>query len=500
VDLKAAAQTADPAVRRTAFTKILSVNQRPACIAELIIAAQPSGSVIWSELKKVTQTLQQNGSSAATSGSTSLASKPLTSQVLAFASDYGALTQSTSGQTTTVSGSLDGIPTALEAHSGGLFTECAARIIRDAPCVPTGLFDTLGRVSYSVALNSNSGSSVTGSAQGPPSGTAQLATLNSTVNTFAVGQITGKVVILQPKVKYENLTKALQSLASKSPFDTTSKQFIQAFTVLRDYQTDAGNAFTAWQTTAVNALSGATAQDIVERWLQQGPGLVVALTTAYSSGKLAPSAGQIFEAALSFASAWANYDANERTFYNAQLTSKPVLSFEYDDNRPTDQPSNSVFRLIYNQTAAGWTITLNGALSIYNATPSKSIPGSERLRDAQIAFEADHGLGKWGFLGTPTGSGTYYYQDQTSPAILNVNPSSPTTGVNISGLPSNATQVFAAKGPINIGQAKISFGSSGSGLRIPLAVTFSNRTELITKSVWRAQVGISYDFDSLLGK
>ena len=101
---------------------------------------------------------------------------------------------------------------------------------------------------------------------------------------------------------------------------------------------------------------------------------------------------------------------------------------------------------------------------------------------------------------TPTFSVAYYFQDQTSPAILNVTPSGPVSGVTFAGLSSNATQVFAQKGKISIGQLRISLGSSKSGLRFPIAITGSNRTELITASKLGAQIGISYDFDSLFTK
>ena len=36
-----------------------------------------------------------------------------------------------------------------------------------------------------------------------------------------------------------------------------------------------------------------------------------------------------------------------------------------------------------------------------------------------------------------------------------------------------------------------------SGVKVPVSVTYSNRTELIDKPTWRAQIGITYDFDSL---
>jgi hypothetical protein len=38
-----------------------------------------------------------------------------------------------------------------------------------------------------------------------------------------------------------------------------------------------------------------------------------------------------------------------------------------------------------------------------------------------------------------------------------------------------------------------------SSIKIALSVTWSNRTELIDNPVWRGQIGISYDLDSLFG-
>jgi hypothetical protein len=205
------------------------------------------------------------------------------------------------------------------------------------------------------------------------------------------------------------------------------------------------------------------------------------------------------QAALSFASAFAGYAAAERLFYNTQQVPKPVLSFAYNLNRPTNQPSNSVFQLIYGQTVGTkWTLTANGAVSIYNSAPSSSVPGASYLRDVQAGFEADRDLGSLWILGPATACGAYYFQYQSSPAILNVNPSQPISGITITGLPSTATQIFTQKGSINVAQLKLAFGSSKSNWKFPVSVTWSNRTELITKSTGRAQIGISYDFDSLL--
>jgi hypothetical protein len=119
--------------RKTELKKLLNVNLRPACVVELLIlpnASQATKTILWNLFKSSAKNLQQNGSTASgTSGSTNLISKNLTSHILSFASEYGAITQSTSGQTTTVNGTADGIPLALAGHTQGLFAECGANII-----------------------------------------------------------------------------------------------------------------------------------------------------------------------------------------------------------------------------------------------------------------------------------------------------------------------------------------------------------------------------------
>jgi hypothetical protein len=122
------------------------------------------------------------------------------------------------------------------------------------------------------------------------------------------------------------------------------------------------------------------------------------------------------------------------------------------------------------------------------------------FRDAQAGAELKYSFGSLTILGKSLGnaalSGTYYYQDQHSPAILNVTPGMPVAGITITGLPSTATQVFAQKGNIHIGQLRLELGS-GSSMKVPIAISYSNRTELITKPELRAQIGVSYNFDSL---
>ena len=57
--------------------------------------------------------------------------------------------------------------------------------------------------------------------------------------------------------------------------------------------------------------------------------------------------------------------------------------------------------------------------------------------------------------------------------------------------------LFTKKGPINFVQLKYGLGF-GKNVKFPIAVSWSNRTDLITHALWSAQFGVTYDFSSLL--
>ena len=97
-------------------------------------------------------------------------------------------------------------------------------------------------------------------------------------------------------------------------------------------------------------------------------------------------------------------------------------------------------------------------------------------------------------------SAALYYQYQHAPSLLNFDPLKPVPGVTFVGLPDDAKTVFATKGDIILGQVKLSLTPHESSVKVPLAVTYSNRTELIDKPTWRAQIGVTYDFDSLFAR
>jgi hypothetical protein len=150
-------------------------------------------------------------------------------------------------------------------------------------------------------------------------------------------------------------------------------------------------------------------------------------------------------------------------------------------------------------TTPSFTFSAFFGAALYNSAPSSSIPSASTLRDIQGGAELSYlakttklaGIG-W-LVGDTTLAAAYYYQDQTSPAILNGLPST----ITFTGLPSNANTVFGKRGVINLAQVRLGFGS-GKNITFPLSVTYSNRTELITHPTWGLQFGFNYNLSSLL--
>lgn len=144
------------------------------------------------------------------------------------------------------------------------------------------------------------------------------------------------------------------------------------------------------------------------------------------------------------------------------------------------------------------TINVSASAELYNSEPSSAIPGASELRDVQAGAEIDllvpisHLAVVGGLIGDGTLAGTYYYQDQTSPSILKGPPST----ITIANLPSNASQVYATRGPINLGQIRFGLGT-GSNVKFPICFTYANRSALVAHPIKGLQFGITYNLSSL---
>jgi hypothetical protein len=168
------------------------------------------------------------------------------------------------------------------------------------------------------------------------------------------------------------------------------------------------------------------------------------------------------------------------------------LSAQYVYNKPVGQPDTHDFRLVGSgpiSKGAGSTWTVNGAATLYGSVPSGAQYG--RLKDAQFSGELDKALGST--TSAPTFSVAGYGQYQEAPSVLNITASSVPSSIT---LPSNA-QVFLSgtQGWLGVAQVKVTLNVAGA--QIPLAFKWSNKTNLLDKTKFGAQFGLSYDFSGL---
>ncbi len=60
--------------------------------------------------------------------------------------------------------------------------------------------------------------------------------------------------------------------------------------------------------------------------------------------------------------------------------------------------------------------------------------------------------------------------------------------------------VLKVKGDIATGQIKVIIPVNNSGFKIPISVSFANRTELVKEKEVRGNFGFTFDFDPLFAK
>ena len=165
-----------------------------------------------------------------------------------------------------------------------------------------------------------------------------------------------------------------------------------------------------------------------------------------------------------------------------EVANGPIVAFEYTNNRPGNQPNYSNFNLIgeFSPFNGRADLTANASFSTFSTKPTGV---TRTARDFQLSGQLDVPLGdiaKTGpFIFTMSGKYQHVFSDIT------------TTGT---------TPTTLKKGDIGIGQFKFTIPVKGSGVKIPLSVTFSNRTEFIKESKVRGNIGVTFDLDTIFSK
>lgn len=175
-----------------------------------------------------------------------------------------------------------------------------------------------------------------------------------------------------------------------------------------------------------------------------------------------------------------------------KINSGAVVTFEYLNNREVNAPDTSNFRFIAEKGTAGGGIdlTFNGSLTIFNKKPVPTadllvadppIIKTGRIRDFQFAGQLDKPFN------TDFGQFVLWFSGRYERLMQDVSTQAGTIIPNTSG-------------DIAIGQLGLKIPIKGMGMKFPISITFSNRTELIKEREVRGNFGFTLDLDTLFAK
>lgn len=140
-------------------------------------------------------------------------------------------------------------------------------------------------------------------------------------------------------------------------------------------------------------------------------------------------------------------------------------------------------------------LTVNGAVNFYRRKPSAD---AHQLKSIDLTAQLDHPLGHVLLLPktTLTVAGRLAHIPNDTVAAA------PAPAADVAGNASSASSSTVAaspKGNIAWFQMKLTVPIKDSGVKVPLSITASNRTELIKEKDVRASFGITFDLNALIG-
>jgi hypothetical protein len=174
---------------------------------------------------------------------------------------------------------------------------------------------------------------------------------------------------------------------------------------------------------------------------------------------------------------------NARDELIEQINDGLIATFEYTNFREPVAPDTSNFRFIIEKAILNKTtdLTFNASLTMYNRKPVTL--NIRRIRDFQFALQTDTKLGNRFGTGDVLLSFAGRYERLNTDVVDDIGLVKPGT-----------------KGDLAFGQLKLTIPIADWGIKLPLSVTFANRTELIKESTVRANFGFTFDLDPIFGR
>jgi hypothetical protein len=191
----------------------------------------------------------------------------------------------------------------------------------------------------------------------------------------------------------------------------------------------------------------------------------------------------------------------------AEKLYRKALTVDYLHERPTGQPALEQVRVVFSTPlgrkledgfevrAPKGAFTMNAGVSFFN--PQVTPGDGWKVRDSQFSAALDWTPNQTGTV-RATFTAAYYFQYMVANGVLKFDKTAITPGGAAIPLPKTATELLNTKGDIHVGQFRVSIPAA-QGVRFPLAVTYSSRTELVKadKGFWQGHAGVSYDLGAL---
>jgi hypothetical protein len=440
---------------RATFT----LNQEPAAIqailaAKLIRSEERAKFLLAAEEAR---TDKQVGGGSSNSGSTSLVVKGGAPTVLGFAVENGALIQTRSGTTVTFRGNPIGI---FKFLNGRGFDESYLEDEND----PSTRF--LKKLSFSTSFDTDRGATpgvFTADKQQLSAYSFRYEFVNERDPRHRKHQAAWARFIAEQGV---GLTQAVASAYDALTIDPVSAGV--ALATRKKFRDPVLQAWLEETQKLIAAAAPAEVESVFKSQLEKFP----------ASDKVTEDTRQTIRG---FTDAFAAYvQAREKLL--KEIAKGSVITFEYTNQRQINAPDLSNLRFIAETGLfkGNADLTANASFTMFNSRPAA---GANRIRDFQFAAQFDapiklRNMGNFVF----SFAGKYQRSLEDATAL-------------------DGTVIPNTKGDIAVGQLKLTLPFlEGSGIRFPISLTFSNRTELVREKEVRGNFGLTFDLDKILAK
>lgn len=412
------------------------------------------------------RTDKELGGGPSSGGGTNLVARGAVARTLSLAAEYGALTESATGQVVTFRGNLAGLPAALVRKD--VFPYCDPRVPKpEQPgfCVASSSLSQLRKISFGFSFDS--GRSTQPQAAAPLNGAGSAVYFTASRSELSAVSLRYEIWNRRDVSSPAYQQRWEQKLSAQKQIPELARQLSAAFEPVFE-KLGASPAYAAWQAETQDRIrTSGNPEQALGSQISRLAALLLRehILTPEDAGELR----QLYS----------RYGFEQDELIE-MAAGEPVIAVEYAYHRPPMQVSESALRFVFDvPLSRRWSLAVNTACTFHNSVPEGAGRQAPRLRDLQLGAQAEHLLGNLPSLGPATLSAAVYLQYQNSPAVLRA----PGTGA-----------LWADTGSVAAGQLKLTLGSRG-GVRFPLSVTYTNRTSLVPKPAWRAQLGIAYDFD-----